>query len=62
MTNRIETLLGVGDESTLRFLSVEPTDLDVWLPTIDSVIQRGESGEDARPFDVAWVRTLRDAC
>ncbi|MGK4008385.1 DUF5131 family protein [Sorangium sp. So ce1036] len=66
MTNRIDALLGVGDKSTLRFLSVEPqveaVDLDAWLPTIDWVIQGGESGEDARPFDVAWARTLRDAC
>lgn len=66
MMNRIDALLGVGDASTVRFLSVEPQveaiDLDAWLPTIDWVIQRGESGEDARPFDVAWARRLRDAC
>jgi protein gp37 len=66
MTNRIDALLGVGDESTLRFLSVEPQiepiNLGAWLPRIDWVIQGGESGEDARPFNVAWARTLRDAC
>jgi protein gp37 len=66
MTNRIDALLGVGDESTVRFLSVEPQvepiDLGAWLPRIDWVIQGGESGEDARPFDVAWARALRDAC
>ncbi|WP_438033675.1 DUF5131 family protein [Sorangium sp. So ce204] len=66
MTNRIDALLGVGDESTVRFLSVEPQveeiDLAAWLPSIDWAIQGGESGEDARPFDVAWARTLRDAC
>lgn len=66
MTSRIDALLAVGDESTVRFLSVEPQieaiDLGAWLPTIDWVIQGGESGEDARPFDLAWARTLRDAC
>jgi protein gp37 len=30
--------------------------------TIDWVIVGGESGKGARPFDVAWARSLRDQC
>lgn len=29
---------------------------------LDWVIQGGESGRNARPFDVAWARSLRDEC
>jgi hypothetical protein len=65
-TGRIDALLRVGDENTLRFLSVEPQieaiDLSAWLSRIDWVIQGGESGGDARAFDLAWARELRDAC
>ncbi|MDC3985935.1 DUF5131 family protein [Polyangium jinanense] len=56
MIGRIEPLLRVGDTNTLRFLpvelQVEAIDLGEWLPQIDLVIQGGESGKDARPFDV----------
>lgn len=31
-------------------------------PTIDWVIAGGESGRHARPFDLAWARSLRDQC
>lgn len=50
--------------SAVRFLSCEPLlgslqGLD--LRDIDWVIAGGESGADARPVDVAWLRQLRDA-
>ena len=32
------------------------------LPRIDWVICGGESGRHARPFDLAWARSLRDQC
>jgi protein gp37 len=31
-------------------------------PRVDWIIQGGESGPKARPFDVAWARALRDTC
>lgn len=61
--------------AAIRFLSIEPQigpiDLECypstgcpteWLdrkPGIDWVIQGGESGLDARPFDIQWARDLR---
>ena len=52
-TSRIDSLLKVGDERTIRFLSVEPQiepiDLRVWLPKLDWVIQGGESGRRGDP-------------
>lgn len=32
------------------------------LPLIDWVIEGGESGPKARPFDLDWARSLRDEC
>lgn len=65
-TARIDHLLRVGTEGTTRFLSVEPQvepiDLRPWLSGIDWVIQGGESGRGARPFDLAWARHLIDQC
>ena len=65
-TSRIDSLLKVGDERTIRFLSVEPQiepiDLRVWLPKLDWVIQGGESGPKGRPFDLAWADDLIDQC
>lgn len=61
--SRIDTLRKVP--AAVRFLSVEPQidDLgDVDLSGIHWVIQGGESGAGARPFDVAWARRLRDQC
>lgn len=60
--------------AVVRFLSVEPQleaidfrnvpgfnriglDLSGWW-----VIQGGESGKGARPFDLAWARSMRDQC
>lgn len=65
-TGRIKHLASVGDEWTTRFVSVEPQiepiDLEQWLPNLDLIIQGGESGNDARPFDIGWARSLRDQC
>jgi protein gp37 len=51
--------------AAVRFLSVEPMlgpveKLD--LGAIHWVIAGGESGPQARPVDVGWVRELRDRC
>lgn len=67
-TKRIEALLEVGTESTVRFVSVEPQfdciDLSPWLQRLDLVIQGGESGAKAvaAPFELSWARGMRDAC
>jgi protein gp37 len=61
-TGRIKSLLQVGTERTIRFLSVEPQveslDIGSWLPDLDWVIQGGESGRNARPFDLTWARAM----
>ena len=63
---RIDQLLHVGDERTLRFVSVEPQweyiELGDRLAHLDWVIQGGESGTIDRPFDIDWASRLRDAC
>ena len=65
-TFRIDLLLNVGDERTIRFLSVEPQleplDLCPWLPRLDWVIQGGESGSQARKFDVGWAQEMFEHC
>lgn len=65
-TTRIRHLLDVGDDRTVRFLSIEPQveaiDLRHWLPEVDWVIQGGESGRNARRFDVAWASSLIEDC
>ncbi len=51
--------------AALRFLSVEPQLEhlgDVDLTGIGWVICGGESGDKARPFDLAWARSVRDQC
>jgi len=64
--NRITSLLHVGDETTTRFLSVEPQideiDLTGKLEGIHWVIQGGESGKDSRPFDLVWATKLIEQC
>jgi protein gp37 len=64
--SRLDELFKVGDQRTVRLVSVEPQleiiDLRQHLPELDWVIQGGESGSDARPFDVAWARQMRDYC
>ena len=63
-TGRIRHLLEVGDDRTMRFLSVEPQveeiDLTPWLPMLDWIIQGGESGRKARPFQLAWAQSMRE--
>jgi protein gp37 len=65
-TTRIRHLLRVGDESTIRFLSVEPQlgdiRIDSCLPQLDWVIQGGESGRSARPFHLEWAHDLIQRC
>jgi len=65
-TSRVRHLLRVGDDRTIRFLSVEPQheeiDLSKWLPHLQWVIQGGESGHDAVGFDVGWARSLLRQC
>jgi protein gp37 len=65
-SSRIRHLLEVGSERTIRFLSVEPqveaVDLSPRLPEIDWVIQGGESGRGARPFNLAWALSLIEDC
>ena len=63
---RREHLLDVGDESTIRFLSVEPQleclASKLNLSGIAWVIQGGESGPKARPFQLDWAKRLIDHC
>lgn len=65
-TSRIRHLLRVGDDRTIRFLSVEPQyeslNLSAWLPRIDWVIQGGESGHGANPFHIEWALDLIRQC
>jgi protein gp37 len=64
--SRINSLLKVGTPRTIRFVSVEPQiesiNLEAWLPNIDLVIQGGESGQRARPFDTYWAEEMIDQC
>lgn len=50
--------------AAVRFLSCEPLlgPLRIDLDGIDWVIIGGESGPNARPCDLAWIRSLRDQC
>lgn len=66
---RVPLLLKIP--AAVRFVSVEPQLGAVSLqrlraraawPKIDWVICGGESGHRARPFDLAWARSLRDEC
>jgi protein gp37 len=69
---RVPTLLQTP--AAVRFIAAEPLLSAVelkpeWLPhagasgpTIDWVMGGGESGPNARPIDLGWVRALRDQC
>jgi len=63
---RADELLRVGQDSTIRFLSVEPQREKIVfsdaLPRVDWVIQGGESGRSPRPFDLSWAKCLLDQC
>ena len=65
-TSRIRHLLEVGDDQTIRFLSAEPQieviDLEESLPKLSWVIQGGESGTQARPFDLDWAVAMLADC
>ena len=65
-TARIRSLLRVGGQDTIRFLSVEPQheklNLSPWLPHLDWVIQGGESGRGASPFQLEWASDLIQKC
>ncbi len=64
--SRVPQLLEVGNDDTVRFLSVEPQwesiDVSKWLPQLDWVIQGGESGNPATPFQIEWARELLRQC
>jgi len=66
-TSRIDDLLRVGDEDTLRYVSVEPQweaiDLRPWLPRLNWIILGGESGDgQAKNFDIAWAAQMLGHC
>ena len=50
----------------IRFLSIEPllapVNIEFWLDRFDWVIVGGESGANARPMNIEWVRAIRDQC
>ncbi len=61
--NRLESLRCV--DAVVRFISFEPllSDVsDVDLSGIHWAAVGGESGPDARPMKIEWVRALRDRC
>ncbi len=55
-----------GTTARVRFLSCEPllgpVDIRSYLSKIDWVITGGESGDNFRPADADWFRSLRDQC
>jgi protein gp37 len=50
--------------AAVRFLSIEPMlgPVKLDLKGIDWVVGGGESGTNARPMDIRWIRSLRDDC
>jgi protein gp37 len=48
--------------AVIRWASVEPlleeVDLRPWLAGLDWIVVGGESGSDARPFDITWARDI----
>jgi protein gp37 len=64
-TGRIASLLEVRAKNF--FVSLEPqrgriNGLEHYLPKLDWLIQGGESGTAAVPFDLAWARELVEIC
>lgn len=59
---RLPHLVQLG--ALVRFISAEPLlgplDLSPWIDELDWVIAGGESGPQARPTEIDWVRSLRD--
>jgi len=63
VAHRVDELRRIG--AAVRFLSCEPLlgDLSALsLDGIDWVIAGGESGQNYRPVELAWVRAIRDLC
>lgn len=64
--SRVKDLLRVGNDHTVRFVSLEPQWESVssgnLLPQIDWLIQGGESGTVRHPFDIAWADHVRTEC
>jgi protein gp37 len=65
-TPRIKHLLRVGEQQTIRFLSVEPQHEPITfgdqLARLDWVIQGGESGRGAATFRLEWAHDLIRQC
>ncbi len=64
-TWRLDTLAAVPSVGP-RWVSYEPAlgpvDFTPWLPRISWVIVGGESGSQARPFEIAWARDTIRQC
>ena len=63
VAERIATLRRMP--AAVHFLSIEPLLEDIGqldLNGIDWVIVGGESGPDARPFDIGWARSIQEQC
>jgi protein gp37 len=69
--NRVPDLLNVGNDQTVRYISIEPlweeVSVDSYLKTgkIHWVIVGGESKQpkqETHAFDLSWARRLRDEC
>lgn len=60
--DRVEILKKVP--ANIRFLSCEPLlgPLDLDLTDINWLIAGGESGDNFRPVNIDWIRSLRDQC
>jgi protein gp37 len=61
---RVEAL--VSAVAAVKFVSLEPllgpVNLEPWLPRLHWIIVGGESGPNARPCNVAWVRSIVEQC
>ena len=64
--SRLKYLSKVGNERTVRFVSVEPQresiDFRSTLEGIDWVIQGGESGSMAHSFQISWASSIMEQC
>lgn len=63
---RMPHLAGIAAAGWRTFVSYEPAlgpvDWTSWLDSVGWLICGGESGPHARPMDLAWARSARDAC
>lgn len=58
----LEPLLGPVDLSAWRWLNGDGVTEYAFVRTLDWVIVGGESGANARPCDVAWIRRIVEQC